>query len=86
MAHAAGAGAGAAGEDEPKDVTSNEEKELRRVYDHLANYYAKSKLQVAFGCHPACMRVQHGVEASFVDVNSHMHMHARPHAYICRHN
>lgn len=85
MAHAAGAGAGAAGEDEPKDVTSNEEKELRRVYDHLANYYAKSKLQVAFGV-TRMLAVQHGVEASFVDVNSHMHMHARPHAYICRHN
>lgn len=32
-------------DEEPKDVTSNEEKELRRVYDHLANYYPKSKLQ-----------------------------------------
>lgn len=31
-------------EEEPKDVTSNEEKELRRVYDYLANYYPKSKL------------------------------------------
>lgn len=31
------------GED-PKDVTSNEEKELRRVYDYLANYAPKSEL------------------------------------------
>lgn len=31
-------------EEEPKDVTSNEEKELRRVYDNLANFYPKSKL------------------------------------------
>ena len=32
------------GTGEPKDVTSNEEKELRRVYDYLANYYPKSRL------------------------------------------
>jgi Ca2+-binding EF-hand superfamily protein len=31
-------------EEEPKDVTSNEEKELKRVYDYLANYFPKSKL------------------------------------------
>ncbi len=31
--------------DEPKDVTSNEEKELRRVYDHLANFSPKYKLR-----------------------------------------
>ena len=31
--------------DEPKDVTSNEEKELRRVFDHLANFSPKYKLR-----------------------------------------
>ena len=31
--------------EEPKDVTSNEEKELRRVYDHLANFSPKYKLR-----------------------------------------
>lgn len=35
---------GGAGGEEPKDVTSNEEKELHRVYDYLANFYPKSKL------------------------------------------
>jgi hypothetical protein len=31
--------------EEPKDVTSNEEKELRRVYEHLANFAPKYKLR-----------------------------------------
>ena len=30
--------------DEPKDMTSGEEKELRRVFDRLANYLPKSKV------------------------------------------
>eukprot|EP01029_Cantina_marsupialis_P028732 TRINITY_DN777939_c0_g1_i1.p1 TRINITY_DN777939_c0_g1~~TRINITY_DN777939_c0_g1_i1.p1 ORF type:complete len:243 (-),score=69.28 TRINITY_DN777939_c0_g1_i1:278-1006(-) len=29
----------------PKDVTTNEEKELRRVYDHLASFQPKSRVQ-----------------------------------------
>lgn len=32
-------------EEEPKDVTSNEEKELRRVYDYLAHFAPKHKLR-----------------------------------------
>lgn len=31
--------------EEPKDVTSNEEKELRRVYDYVANFAPKYKLR-----------------------------------------
>jgi hypothetical protein len=31
--------------EEPKDVTSNEEKELRRVFDYLANFSPKYKLR-----------------------------------------
>jgi hypothetical protein len=31
--------------EEPKDMTANEEKELRRVYDYLANFAPKHKLR-----------------------------------------
>lgn len=31
--------------EEPKDMTPNEEKELRRVYDYLANFSPKYKLR-----------------------------------------
>lgn len=31
--------------EEPKDMTANEEKELRRVYDYLANFSPKYKLR-----------------------------------------
>lgn len=31
--------------EEPKDVTSNEEKELHRVYDYLCNFSPKHKLR-----------------------------------------